>query len=197
MPTALFLLHKARKDPLAWSLFGLSILVGPLAAVYRAEAPLLDPASTASQLTIQLLATAGAAWVLHALAQAELLLRFKGEAQRWRTEVFATAAGAAAVAGLAAASLQGFVGGAVPGLIWIPIKLGLLSAALSQGLRPARAAWALPILVWGAPQLRIEHLTAALSFPQTPQVGLELTYLASLNLLAWSLSYRACRPVSS
>lgn len=197
MSTAHFLLLRARRAPLPWLLIGVAVLLGPLSALYQAQAPLLDPESGAPQLTVQLLATAGAAWVLYALAQGELLLRHKGEAARWGTELLATAAGAAAVAGLGALSLQVVVGAPVPGLPWIPLKLGLLAAALSQVVRPGRAAWALPILVWGAPQLRLAPLTTALGFPKSPDPSLELLYLVGLSLLAWSLSHRAQRRISS
>jgi len=197
MPTAQFLLLRARRAPLPWVLLSLALLLGPISALYRAQAPLLDPESGAPQLTVQLLGTAGAAWTLYALDLGELLMRHKAELERWGTELFASAAGAAALAGLGALSLQLSVGAVVPGLEWIPIKLGALAAALSQLLRPGRAAWALPVVVWGAPQLRIEHLTAAVGFPKSPEIALELLYLLGLSLVAWALSYRARPRVNS
>ena len=197
MPIAQFLLLRARRAPLPWGLLTLALLLGPFSALYQAQAPLLDPQSGAPQLTVQLLGTAGAAWVLYALAQGELLLRHKSEFRRWGTDFLASAAGAATLAGLGALSLQLAVGVQVPGLEWIPLKLGAIAAALSQLLRPGRAAWSLPVLVWGAPQLRIDHLTAAISFPKSPQLALELLYLVGLSILAWALSYRAQPRVSS
>ena len=174
---------QARRSPTAGLIVLLGLGLGPLLGAFQRYAPIGEPDTTVAELSTLLLVTLTACWSLHHIAGMDPIRRVEALGQRTFTDALLAAVCALVVLGLAGASL-GYSGLEIPmgAAVWACVKLG----ALAFGMRYATRCPASMLLVvaWGAPQLGLTPVSAAVGLQTTPQIPIEALYLCGLTLLA-------------
>lgn len=171
------------RSPGAVLLILVALGLGPITAAFQRLAPIGDPDTMVAELSTLLLATLATCWSLRQMQGLDPIRRIESGGQRALVDAGVTLIGSLVVVGLARASL------AHSGLetpwgpqVWACTKLSVLAF----GLRCATSCSPsmLLVVVWGAPQLGLSPVTAALGLQAAPQIHVEALYLAGLTLIA-------------